>query len=189
MVRSLEAAAHSDEVAPAPPKPSAPSVPLRSLKLWLMLLVAGALTGIAIGVIAGRQAGRGPSMLQTVARAELDHPTSYLERTIPAHAIEEARQCKIPIPYVTLQAEADKTPDRIRIRSGSYISPWLLLNGTPQRVAVPFPAPYPTGNGELFIEGVTRPVTIWLSPAIVVGTQVASNPVPVTWNTSNPCPP
>lgn len=189
MVSPVQAAAHSGEVAPASSKAPVSHVIPDSSQLRVILIVAAVATGCAIGAIAGRQAGRGPSVLQTVARADLDQSIPYLERTIPPRAIEEARQCKIPIPYVTLQAAVGTTPDRVRIRSGNYLSPWLLLNGTPQRIAVPFPAPYTVGKGELFIEGATRPLTLWLSPAVVIGPQVTPSPIPITWNTSNPCHP
>lgn len=189
MVSPVQAAAHSGEVARAPSEALESLVTADTIKLRVILIVAAVLTGGAIGVIAGPQSGRGPAVLQTVARADLDQLASYLERTIPARAIEAARRCEIPIPYVTLQADIGMTPDRVRIHSGNYISPWLLLNGSPQRIVVPFPSPYAMGKGEMIIEGATRPVTLWLSPAVVVGPQATSSPIPVTWNTSNPCHP
>jgi len=153
-----------------------------------MLVIAGVLTGSAIAVVSRWQAG-GPSSLQMVARADLDQAATSLPQTIAAQASEEARQCKTPLPYVTLQTAQDTMPNRIRIRSGGYTSPWLPLNGAPQRIAVPLPAPYPAGKGELSIEGATRPVTIWLNPAIVVNAQPEPSRIPVVWNSSNPCPP
>lgn len=188
MVDPAEVAARSEEAASAPSKSAASSPTPSNLKLWAALVVAGLLTGGAIAIVAGWQAA-GLSYLQMVARADLDQAATSLPQTIAAQATEEARQCKTPLPYVTLQTAQDTTPNRIRIRSGNYISPWLPLNGAPRRIAVPLPAPYPTGKGELFIEGATRPVTIWLNPAVVVNAQPAPSRISVVWNSSNPCPP
>jgi hypothetical protein len=187
MADPAQIAARSEVAASASSKSAASSPPTSNLKLWTTLVVAGLLTGGAIAAVAGWGAG-GPSYLQMVARADLDQAAASLPQQIAAQAAEEARQCKTPLPYVTLQTAQDTTPNRIRIRSGNYTSPWLLLNGSPQRIAVPFPAPYPTGKGELFIEGATRPVTLWLKPAVVVSAQTAPGRISVMWNTSNPCP-
>jgi hypothetical protein len=88
---------------------------------------------------------------------------------------------------VVLQAQAGPTPLSVRIRSGAYQSPSILLTESPRRVAIPFPAPYLAGMGELFVEGALRPVTIWLTPGRIVGADPASAHIPVVWTPANPC--
>ena len=168
--------------------PAAPPSPA-NITLAALLLAGGLLTGTAAALVASQGSAGGASTLQVIARSDLDQAKTSMQPESAAQAAEEARQCKTPLASITVQAASGSAPQRIRIRSGTYVSPWLLLSDAPRRMAIPFPAPYLTGKGELIVEEATRPVTLWLTPPRDVGPQAGSNLIPVVWATTNPCPP
>jgi hypothetical protein len=174
----------------APSSEGAPNAsakpPSSSRRLVAAYIVAALLAGIAAAVTVDRHASSDSWGLQMVARADLDSAIVSMNQSA-ARAIDDARQCKAPLAYVVLQAQAGPAPLPVRIRSGAYLSPWLQLTESPRRVAIPFPAPYLTGKGELFVEGALRPVTIWLTPGRIVGADAASAHIPVVWTPVNPC--
>ena len=75
----------------------------------------------------------------------------------------------------------------VRIRSGSYLSPPIKLTTTPQRVAIPYPAPYPAGRGVLTLIGEADQVGFYLTPGGIHNVNGAY-PVNVRWQVRNPCP-
>jgi hypothetical protein len=179
-------AGQSSEGAPnASAKPPPP--PSSNMRLVAAYILAALLTGIAAAAIISREASSDSSGLQTVARADLDSAIVSMNQSAAAQAVDDARQCKAPLAYVVLQAQAGPAPLSVRIRSGAYLSPWMQLTESPRRVAIPFPAPYVTGKGELFVEGALRPVTIWLTPGRIVSADPASAHIPVVWTPANPC--
>ncbi len=181
------AAGSSNETATRPELP-APQQSNVNSTLLAVLLAAGVITGSAVALVGFQSGPGGPSTLQTISLSELDQAKSSLQPDGATQAMEEAQKCKAPLASVTLQAATGSAQQRIRIRSGSYLSPWLLLGDAPRRMAIPFPAPYATGRGEITVEAVTSPITLWLVPARSVGPEAGSDRIPVVWNTSNPCP-
>ena len=158
-----------------------------NLRLLAVLLVAGGVVGGLIALTIDRRAPTAPATLQAVTRANLDNAILSMDPSAGKQAADEARQCKAPLAYVTLQAEPGPAPLAVRIRSGGNLSPSILLTNAPRQVAIPYPAPYLTGQGELYVEGALRPVTIWLTPGWIVGTDPASARIPVVWVPANPC--
>jgi F0F1-type ATP synthase assembly protein I len=184
MSESDTVAASAEGAQKASQKPPPPRFDNRTLAI---LLVVGAIVGAVASLTADRVVPTGPWGLQTVASAELENALLSMDPSASAQAAEEARRCKTPLAYVTLQAEPGPTPVTVRIRSGGYVSAPISLSDAPRRVAIPFPAPYPTGRGELFLEGAQRSVKIWLNPGRVVGSNPASAHIPVMWTPINPC--
>jgi len=74
----------------------------------------------------------------------------------------------------------------LRIRSGSYVSPAITLTEAPRRVAVPLPAPYPTGKGVISIEGTARGVNVWLTPGRHLESLNGIEAIPVVWTPKDP---
>lgn len=159
-----------------------------NVKAVSLLLIMGLLTGAAAAFVAIGGTSTGAYSLQTLGRSELDQARGSLQPDAAGQAVEDARQCKVPLAVLTVQAEQGSASQQIRIRSGSYVSPLLLVADTPQKISIPFPAPYATGKGEFIVEGATRPVTIWLAPAHTVGLRPGSDHIPVVWATNDPCP-
>jgi hypothetical protein len=71
-----------------------------------------------------------------------------------APALNDPRQCQIgQSPQLALNihaGERSQIGNRIRIRSGSYVSPWIVV--TPNMQTVTFPAPPGAGWGRIFSE-------------------------------------
>jgi len=163
-----ESAASAGERTPsnsAEKKTHAPKLlPSRGLAPVLMMAAGGFLTSIVVsaGMLAistGQEATLG-----FVPKDQLDAAIVSLAGQAAATTITEIKDCKVPLAFVTVSAEAGATASTIRLRSGSYLSPPLLLTPSPLRVAVPFPAPYPSGKGVLFVEGIARGLNVWLTP-------------------------
>jgi len=185
---SQSSAASGDaEHAPASLRAGPPTSP-SSMRLLLFLIVAGAVVGGVVALVVNHRGGASAApQLQAVTRADLENAILSMNSATAAQAVDEARRCKAPLAYVTLQAAPGPTPVRVQIRSGGYLSPSILLSDAPRRVAIPFPEPYLTGRGELLLEGERlRPVTIWLQPGRIVYPG-SPNIIPVVWTPSNPC--
>jgi hypothetical protein len=153
----------------------------------LLIAAAGGLVTAAllVGIIALFPSGQpGTFGLQTVAMADLTEAAQTLNSAAAPSAVNDARQCKTPLAFVTLAMTQGSA--QIRVRSGSYVSPTITLTEAPRRVGIPFPAPYPTGKGILLIEGQARGLNVWLSPGRHIETLNVSEPIPVVWTPKSP---
>jgi hypothetical protein len=97
--------------------------------------------------------------------------------------------CRRPLAWVTLVSAPGESPSRIRLISGSYYSPLFEVSATPIRVALPFPAPYETGQGVLTAIDAGGSATISLLPAWRVSVQDGKTTRPVTWHPVKSCGP
>jgi hypothetical protein len=148
------------------------------------LLTAGFLLATSLRVQVGQPATVG---LEQVARNQVDNAVLSLDPKAAGTAAEDARQCKTPLAFVTAVAEPGAAPGSIRIRSASYLSPPITVTDSPRRIALPFPAPYPTGSGSLAVEGSAKGLTLWLSPAWHVGALNGAAQIKVVWTPRDPC--
>lgn len=163
--------------------------PAGRFKQISFLVVAGALAGIAATFVAKQTSLATPPTLSLVKKAEIGDAVLSLDRAMAAKAGEDAKECKAPLAFLTLKAAPNNLVVGVRVRSGSYLSPPLTLGDQPQRIALPLPAPYPVGHGEIVIEGAVRDVLVWLTPGITIGPQTGTNRINVVWSTANPCAP
>jgi len=97
--------------------------------------------------------------------------------------------CRRPLAWVTLVSAPGEPSSHIRLISGSYYSPLFEVSATPIRVALPFPAPYETGQGVLTAIDVGGGATIALLPAWRVSAQDGKTSRPVIWHPVNTCGP
>ena len=95
--------------------------------------------------------------------------------------------CRSRLASVTVVRAPGQPPGRIRLRSGSYYSPAFDLVETPVRVAMPFPAPYPTGHGTISVLGATTGATVALTPPWHVLAQAGTEAREVTWTPASGC--
>ena len=151
-------------------------------------IIGGLLTAAAIlfavngGMLFTRNA-----TLSLVAPAEIADAAQTLDPAVSGQLAEQAKECRAPLAYVTVSKTGHETAGTIRIHSGGYVSPAIKLTDAPQRVAIPFPAPYPTGQGTISIEGDANGVLISLSPNWYIDTLHGSAIQEVVWTPSNPC--
>jgi hypothetical protein len=156
------------------------------LKTLLIAVGGGLITCILlVGAIALiRPPAPGTFALQTVATPDITDAASSLDSAIARGAADDARQCKTPLAFVTLSTGQGSAS--IRIRSGTYVSPAITLTEAPRRIAIPFPAPYPTGKGVISIEGTARGLNAWLSPLRHIETLNGVEAIPVVWTPKDP---
>ena len=132
------------------------------------LLIAGAgglLTAVAIAGLV-RPASISPSAsgaeISFVPRDQIALAAATLAPDVRQTAVDEAKKCVVPIAYISLVSSAgDQT---VRVKSGQYVSPPLKITQTPQSVAIPWPAPYPTGRGQISVEGAAKGLQVSLYP-------------------------
>jgi hypothetical protein len=95
--------------------------------------------------------------------------------------------CRRTLAWVSLVSAPGEPAGHIRLVSGNYYSPVLDVSATPVRVALPFPAPYETGQGALSAIDVGGSATIALLPAWRVSAQDGKTTRAVTWHPVKNC--
>lgn len=96
--------------------------------------------------------------------------------------------CSRRLAWVTMARAPGQPPGRIRLQSGSYISPAFELLETPVRVAFPYPAPYATGHGVISVIGATTAAVVALVPPWHVPAQAGVEARKVNWPPGGLCP-
>jgi hypothetical protein len=174
--------------APPPGKKPGPS---RSIAIGIAggLVIAGIAAGVLWPRIGGdnKPAGVGDeSTLEVLVPGDINAALPTLDPGTSKAAVDDARNCKVPLAWVTL-TQRNGHGGMVRIRSGSYLSPPIKLTPAPQRVAVPYPAPYPAGRGVLQLIGEADQVGFYLTPGGIHNVN-GVYPVNVRWQVRNPCP-
>lgn len=102
--------------------------------------------------------------------------------------VEEAKACRAPLAQMRISKTDAGGRGVIRIRAGNYLSPAFTVGDAPINVAVPFPAPYQTGKGEIVLEGAAKGVFVEMTPGVTLTDESStSKTVPVWWQTDKPC--
>jgi hypothetical protein len=157
--------------------------------------IAGGLVtaGIAAVVLLPSLVGDKPaavgeeSTLEVLVPADINAALPTLDPGSSKAAVDDAKNCKAPLAWVTLTQRPSGNGGMVRVRSGPYLSPPIKLTTTPQRIAIPYPAPYPVGRGVLSLVGEADQVGFYLRPGGVHDVNGAY-PVNVRWQVRNPCP-
>jgi hypothetical protein len=96
--------------------------------------------------------------------------------------------CPLPLAWVSIAGAPGQPPTSVRLRSGVYLSPAYKLTDVPVRVAVPFPAPYDIGKGQLSVLGTGATASIALTPPWQIAFNQSSTSVHnVTWRPIKRC--
>jgi hypothetical protein len=127
------------------------------------------------------------STLEVLLPADINAALPTLDPGSSKAAVDDAKNCKVPLAWVTLTQPPRGNGGMVRIRSGAYLSPPIKLTPVPQRIAVPYPAPYPVGRGVLTLVGEADQVGFFLTPGGVHDVNGAYS-VNVHWQVRNPCP-
>jgi len=153
------------------------------------LVIAGIAAVVVLPSAVGDQpAGVGQeSTLEVLVPADINAALPTLDPGTSKAAVDDAKNCKAPLGWVTLTQRPSGHGGMVRIRSGSYLSPPIKLTTTPQRVAIPYPAPYPTGRGVLTLVGEADQVGFYLTPGGIHDVK-GTYSVNVRWQVRNPCP-
>ena len=172
-----------------PPKGKKPG---SSRGIWIGIAGGLAIAGIAGGVLLPGAVREKPavvgqeSSLEVLLPGDINAALPTLDPGTSKAAVDDAKNCKAPLAWVTL-TQQNGHGGMVRIRSGQYLSPPIKLTPAPQRVAIPYPAPYPTGRGVLTLIGEADQVGFFLTPGGVHDVNGAYS-VNVRWQVRNPCP-
>lgn len=157
-----------------------------------MIVAAGVgavLTGLAAATVLGigqNPPHAGAAVISEVSAVSLGAASQTLDSSASAGLIAQAKACRAPLAFVTLTGTAGQAGRTVRIRSGGYVSPPFVVSPTGQRIAIPFPTPYATGKGQIFVEGNTTGVALALFPTIHPA-QANGGVINIWWHTDKPC--
>ena len=159
-------------------------------------LIAAALGGVltlaAVGLVL-KNVDFGPSgdpaqpTLTSVAKSDLGAAAGTLAPSAAGALIADAQACKVPLVSMTIERGSAALGSTIRIRSGSYISPYFTVTDAMQRIAVPYPAPYGSGVGTFVVEGNATGAILGLTPTRVMVGLPDPQSIPVVWRAVSPC--
>jgi len=187
------------EMAPGAPDRAPGQEPPRDRKpgssrgIVIGIVGAIAIAGIAAAVVLPGIGSNKPavvgeeSTLEVLLPADINAALPTLDPGASKAAVDDAKSCKAPLGWVTLRQLPGGNGGMVRIRSGTYTSPPIQLTNVPQRVAIPYPAPYPTGRGVLTLIGEADRVGFYLTPGGVQDVHGAHS-INVRWQVRNPCP-
>jgi hypothetical protein len=176
--------------APAASKPAASNIGRRPA---IVAAVGGLLVLAAVGMVLknadiGISSGDPAQPTVTfVAQSDLGAAATTLTPSAAGALIEDAQRCKVPLVSMTLSRGSAALGGIIRIRSGSYVSPYFIVTDAVQRIAVPYPAPYGSGAGTFVIEGNATGAIVGLTPTKAMLELPGSQSVPVVWRAVSPC--
>ena len=164
------------------------SGPIGFSPLCLIIATLGGLvTGGAIaGYLDANKLATSGFELQNIAAVDLDSASQSLVAQSAANLVDDAKSCRQPLAYLTF-GPTETAGGTIRFRSGTYHSPNVRLGVGPSRIALPFPAPYAAGAGQIEIENTSPGADIFLRPGVHVDATQGRSIVNVHWKTDKPC--
>jgi hypothetical protein len=180
----------SEQVRTAGPDGAEHPPPDRKKRKSLVVgMVGGFLTASAVvlALNGGPPFIKKDATLSIVAPAEITDASRTLDPATSEQLASRAKECSVPLAQVAIWKTPGASGGAIRIRSGSYISPVFTLTDAPQRVAIPFPAPYASGQGVISVEGAADGAVISVSPAWHINSPVGSASLHVIWTPKDPC--
>ncbi|MGO8908109.1 MAG: hypothetical protein ACLQDM_02085 [Bradyrhizobium sp.] len=158
----------------------------------IVAAVGGLLIVAAIGLVL-RNADIGISgnpaqpTVSFVAQRDLGEAATTLTPSAAGALVDDAQRCKIPLASMTIAKGTAAIGSTLRIRSGSYVSPYFTVTENMQRIAVPYPAPYGSGAGTFVVEGNASGAVLGLTPTRVLIELPGAQSIPVVWRAVNPC--
>jgi hypothetical protein len=148
---------------------------------------------VAAALVAGSAASSSaptsgePMLPPALTASEIAAASVTLDPATSATTTADAKSCKAPMTWVTLVKAPGSPSGTVRVRSGSYLSPAFHVTEAPQRVAIPYPAPYPTGRGVLSVVGESENLSVYLTPGWTVQGLHGAASIHVWWRTDKPC--
>jgi hypothetical protein len=189
--KPVDAAAQSDLTGS---KPEAAATP-KGAKTTACIVLAGALLTsivagniLGVGLLSGTSTETtGSAEIATVAAADLAGAAGTLNPQSAPALTAEAQACRAPLGWMTLAKTPGAQGGTVRIRSGVYLSPAFTVTDAPQRIAIPFPAAYSAGRGQITVEGAAGGVQLTLTPTWAAANLRGVGIINVSWNTGKPC--
>lgn len=152
------------------------------------LLVAGAVGLVLLKTDLSPMSGSSAQpTLSYVAQRDISAAATTLTPSAAGPLVQEAESCKVPLVSMTIARGTADIGSTVRIRSGSYVSPYFTVTEGMQRIAVPYPGPYGSGSGTFIVEGNAHGAILGLTPTKVLIDLPAAQTIPVVWRPVNPC--
>ena len=152
----------------------------------LLVIAAVAMVAVKSGIGIKPDASAQP-MLSFVDQRDIGAAATTLTPSAATTLVEDAQRCRIPLVSMTIARGTAAIGSTIRIRSGSYVSPYFTVTEATQRIAVPYPAPYGSGAGTFVIEGTAAGAILGLTPTRVLVELPGAQSIPVVWRVGSPC--
>jgi hypothetical protein len=190
--RDISGGAPGRQDRPPGQEPPRSKKPGSSRGTWIGIAGGLVIAGIAAIVVLPGLRGDKPasvgeeSTLEVLIPADINAALPTLDPGTSKAAVDDAKNRKAPLAWVTLTQRPSGHGGMVRVRSGSYLSPPIKLTPIPQRIAVPYPAPYPTGRGVLTLVGEADQVGFYLTPGGIHDVN-GTYSVNVHWQVRNPC--
>jgi hypothetical protein len=131
--------------------------------------------------------GAGQTTVISVDPHDLDAAAGTLTQSVAGGFVDDAKRCRVPLVSMTIAKGTARVGSTIRIRSGSYVSPWFTVTADTERIAVPYPAPYGSGAGSFVVEGNATGAILGLTPTKVLLDLPTAESIPVVWRPKTPC--
>src|SRR6516225_1900371 len=150
-------------------------------------IAAVALTPGLMGARSSAAGGYEEPTLSALAPSEIAAAVPTLDPATSQAVVADAKSCKAPLAWVALVERAGAPSGMVRIRSGAYLSPAFHVTGVPQRIAIPYPAPYSAGRGVLSLVGDASDLWFYLTPGWFIETLNGAASINVVWTPGSPC--
>jgi hypothetical protein len=155
------------------------------------LLIAAAIGAVVmksdIGFAPGNSGSSAQPAVSFVAKSDISEAASTLTPSAAGALVDDAERCRIPLVSMTISKGTAALGSTIRIRAGSYVSPYFTVTDTMQRIAVPYPAPYGSGAGTYTVEGNANGAILGLTPTKTLLELPGAQNIPVVWRVVSPC--
>jgi hypothetical protein len=185
------------KIPPAPSKPSSsvtsspsgrrPAIVAAIGGLLVVAAIGLVLTKADIGFNFGSSGSSSQPMVSFVAQRDISEAAATLTPSAAGALVDDAERCKIPLVSMTIAKGTAAVGSIVRIRSGSYVSPYFTVTEAMQRIAVPYPAPYGSGAGTFIVEGNASGAILGLTPTKTLLDLPGTQSIPVVWRAVSPC--
>ncbi|THD71486.1 MAG: hypothetical protein E7813_05610 [Bradyrhizobium sp.] len=158
--------------------------------------IGGLLIAAAVGLVLMKSdisftlGGSGSSAqpsVSFVAKSDISQAAATLTPAAAGALVDDAERCKIPLVSMTISKGTAPVGAIIRIRAGSYVSPYFTVTEGMQRIAMPYPAPYGSGAGTYIVEGNANGAILGLTPTKSLLELPGTQNIPVVWRPVSPC--
>jgi hypothetical protein len=160
------------------------ALPKINRRTALIGIIGGLATGGVFAGVASWHIVSDPTLAE-IAPSDFEAAKSTLGSDFVA-AITQQKSCPTPLASVTVWTNAN-SPAGIQIQSGDYMSPPIQPSTIPKRIALPFPAPYPTGTGIINVIGMVEGLMVALSPVWRIGSLAGKVDQRVVWTPHTRC--
>ncbi len=116
------------------------------------------------------------------AMATMHGPPEYL-----AQFKSSAGGCPTPLAWVSIGLAPGQAPTKLRVQAGPYLSPVFETAASPMRIALPYPAPYEAGSGQISVALFGGSATLALMPAWQASMNAPGNLRHVVWKPVKRC--